>query len=408
LNAPLAYASAVLRHFYSAAWPFRLQFFLLFFSILPLFLSRSIIFPIGFDTFRLYRDQSRDVYLAIFSTKYTYQTRLINLTNYLYSHPAIPGRIHPHVFVPPDVLPPEIPAPIHVVQSDADKGIGLCRREESAYRRFLNSTDIGWLYRAIDDTWIMPDNLLDFVDELVSFIDPMTDIVIKASKNYRGYFRCAPWLDGGLGWLVSRAAVMHILEYSFAELCGQVYFNQDDTTTGLIACHTFPDHRAWNCWRLPGNPYYSEAGFPQMDTNAAPCPDGDVWPIQKLIAVHVHDSRWAEEAVRGARDAPPDLAYWADGGQFRICRGDPAAMAIATDWETLRRWTPIVKFQKGGQMMSWDLTSEPGPVACRQCTGMHRDPEMPEDVRIALWNASGWPGYYGSVSRADVAHLNVT
>jgi hypothetical protein len=56
----------------------------------------------------------REVYLAIMSTNYSYSS-LISLTNYLYSHPAIPILIHPEIFIPPGPQPPPLPAPAHTI-----------------------------------------------------------------------------------------------------------------------------------------------------------------------------------------------------------------------------------------------------------------------------------------------------
>jgi hypothetical protein len=52
-------------------------------------------------------------------------------------------------------------------------------------------------------------------------------------------------MDGGIGWLLSRAAVMYVLQYDFVHVCRSHFLHQDDISMGLIACHTFPDHRFW-------------------------------------------------------------------------------------------------------------------------------------------------------------------
>jgi hypothetical protein len=97
--------------------------------------------------------------------------------------------------------------------------LGLCKREILSYRIFLRDASVGWFYRAVDDTRISPDNLIEFLNELIEIINPLTDIVIKAYANFRFVFGCAPWLDGGIGWLLSRAAVKHILGYVYLRMC---------------------------------------------------------------------------------------------------------------------------------------------------------------------------------------------
>jgi hypothetical protein len=106
-----------------------------------------------------------------------------------------------------------MPIPVTVVQSPANKLIGLCIREDAAMRHFLNATKSVWFYRGIDDTSVHPENLHDLIEDLISIVDPMIHIVIKACTIYHSLYSCASWPDSGIGWLLSRAAVMHVLEY---------------------------------------------------------------------------------------------------------------------------------------------------------------------------------------------------
>jgi hypothetical protein len=288
-----------------------------------------------------------------------------------------------------------MPVPVTIIESTADKFIGLCMREDAAMRGYLNETNSGWFYRGIDDTWIHPENLRDFIDDLVSFINPMIHIVIKSCKTYHDNYHCAPWLDGGTGWLLSHAAVMHVLEYNFTHVCRFLGFRQDDISMGLIACHTFPDHRFWHSWRLPGNPFYLNHRWPVITEHLPVCPDDYVWPLRRLIALHVQEKIVIKETIRNAIHISPDLAYYTTHkGAWDLCRGNATALATLTGREELRKWTPALRFLKGGQRIPWSKSSKNGPIACAQCTGLRHQMPSSESMRLRLWNRTGWVDFY--------------
>jgi hypothetical protein len=238
----------------------------------------------------------------------------------------------------------------------------------SAYHIFLNETSANWFYRAIDDTWVSPENLVEFTGELSAFIDPASDIVIKGSKSRHQIWDCVPWLDGGIGFLLSRAAVRHILLYDFLHVCTTVYMSQDDTATGLIACHTFPDHRYWDSPRFPANPYTSsETEVENWDGVSRKCTGRNIWPIRKAVARHTAGRKVLEDDAIRLNTAPPDLAFEAAPPRvWRVCRGEKGVLKEMTGVEELRRWTPVVKFVEGGQEIPWN---ERFPEACSQCRG---------------------------------------
>jgi hypothetical protein len=125
--------------------------------------------------------------------------RLRHLTTFLYSNPSAPSNIWPIVVIPTGKSPRRLPSPILKVPTEPDKFIGLCEREVTAMTFFLSQTNDGWFFKANDDTWISPDNLLDLVNDLVKFISRFSHIVVMACKNFRAGFGCPPWFDGGIG-----------------------------------------------------------------------------------------------------------------------------------------------------------------------------------------------------------------
>jgi hypothetical protein len=287
-----------------------------------------------------------------------------------------------------------MPVPVIVIESAINARVGLCIREDVAMRLFLNQTGNGWFYRAIDDTWIHPENLREFVEDLLEVINPMIHIVIKACKTYHQEYHCGPWMDGGIGWLLSRAAVMHTLEYNFIRLCGSLFVYQDDVSMGMIACHTFPDHRFWHSWRMPGNPFYHTGQWPIIRDDLPACPNSGVWPLWRLVALHSQDNKAIWDAVRNATFTERNLAYTVDRQTWRLCRGNASAMAASTGKEELRKWTPVLLFRKGGQQIPWVTRSRTGPKACAQCTGLSQTMQESEEKRIALWNQTGWKDFY--------------
>jgi hypothetical protein len=198
--------------------------------------------------------------------------------------------------------------------------------------------------------------------------------------------------------LLSHAAIMHILEYNFTHVCRSFGLKQDDVSMGLIACHTFPDHRFWHSWRLPGNPFYLNRRWPIIKESFPPCPDNYVWPLQRLIALHVQDNAMIKETIWNISHISPDLAYYtAHNGIWELCRGNVTAFVALTGREELRRWTPALRFRKGGQRIPWLDGSKNAPIACAQCTEMRQRTQYSEHVRIALWNRTGWANFYNLI-----------
>jgi hypothetical protein len=62
--------------------------------------------------------------------------------------------------------------------------MGQCCRQDVAFRDFLNGKH-RWFFRAGDDTFVNPENLLSFVAQLERFVDTDVDIVMEAAANYQ-------------------------------------------------------------------------------------------------------------------------------------------------------------------------------------------------------------------------------
>jgi hypothetical protein len=270
-------------------------------------------------------------------------------------------------------------------------------RVYESYQFFLHETNASWYHRAIDDTWINPDNIFEVIDNFETFLDPNTDIVMKGCKTRNFDYACGPWLDGGAGWLMSRAGVMHAVSYDYRRLCRTVYRQQDDTLNGLVFCHTFPDARYWDFPLLTGHPFYggqSDDYAANLSLVTARCSGGALFPIRKLIAFHTSGHPILIALVRNISTAPLDLAFESIGRTFQMCRTPKERLVGVGTLEWLKRWTPIVKYRKGGENISWAVSQYTGTAECRQCVGLMEWEGTLEPSRLEAWNRTGWQKYY--------------
>jgi hypothetical protein len=127
----------------------------------------------------------------ILSSSQTF-SRLEPYLDFLLSNPSVPSEIQPEIIVPTGQLPKPFKVPVRAVSGMPDANVGLCEREFAGFHFFLNTTALPWFYRAIDDTWILPGNLIELVDDLEKFVNPYQDIVVKGSKSRHLVHNCAP------------------------------------------------------------------------------------------------------------------------------------------------------------------------------------------------------------------------
>jgi hypothetical protein len=337
---------------------------------------------------------ANQIFLAIFTTNYTFD-RLTALVAYLHSRPHVPSPVFPMVFYPQEnaTLPP-LPFPSLCVPSHADAYIGLCVRETASLEFFVRNTTANWYFRAMDDTWVSPENMVSFVSGLSQAVSPATDIVIKASKTRNERYKCQPWFDGGVGWLLSRAGAQHVLEYNFVNVCRHAPLRHDDISMGLIAYHTFPDHRFWDSPFLPGNPYFRRYWSPPTPSQA-PVPNCEaefVWPVSRVVAIHTQGRPWLQAELANATKMPSDIAYELLPGKWGICRMTRVQVERFEDRSDAKKWTLPLKFAKGDRGMR---VSKVPPLGCSQCVDLGQTETQSEEYRIGKWRDSHWSGFPG-------------
>jgi hypothetical protein len=112
--------------------------------------------------------------------------------------------------------------------------------------------------------------------------------------------------------------------------------------------------------------------------------------------MHTSGEEALQAFLRSAREVPSDIAFEWHSQIWRLCRGNSKELMALTNLQNLRKWTPIVKFVKGGQVIPWDL--EPNmkaPFDCTQCIGISNISDADEKNRFINWTMSGWKGYHG-------------
>jgi hypothetical protein len=121
--------------------------------------------------------------------------------------------------------------------------------------RFFLKGEINWFLRAIDDSWFNPDNLYRFVEQLESFLDPYSHVIIKSQDCPTIIERWdMSYMQGGAPILMSRAAVRHIAS-TFSSVCGSSQWPADDAALTLIVNRTFISSSAWGDVRFVSEPW---------------------------------------------------------------------------------------------------------------------------------------------------------
>jgi hypothetical protein len=156
---------------------------------------------------------------------------------------------------------------------------------------------------------------MDLIHQVAQLVNPITDLVIDPWKSRWVKHMCASWASGGQGWLMSRAAVHHVCEYDFAKTGSETALSQDDTTMGIILCHTFPDSRFWDSFRFPRDLLEHEGKF-SLDVHDVKisCSSDEIRPVRKLVAYHARGLSDLQTFVRKLKNLPENIAFeWIPG-----------------------------------------------------------------------------------------------
>jgi hypothetical protein len=184
------------------------------------------------------------VFVAIFSSNFTIG-RLILMENSILNKKLFDLSFLDALIIFPRGHGPAPGRTLSVVTPcQTDIRYGLCCRVDWAMRAFLEK-GMTWFLRAIDDSWFNPYNLYGLIQQLESFIDPHSHIVIKSHDDpvFNKRWNMA-FMQGGSPTLMSRAAVQHSLS-TFLGVCGDEHWPADDVALTLIANRSFQSATTW-------------------------------------------------------------------------------------------------------------------------------------------------------------------
>jgi hypothetical protein len=233
---------------------------------------------------------------------------------------------------------------------------GVCCRVTHAMRYFL-TTSRGWFLRAIDDSWFNPDNLYTLVQQLSTFLNPRKHVVMKGHAAPDFVLQWGRvYLQGGAPILLSRAAVIHVLQY-FPPICGLPFFPSDDTTFGLIANRSFPSLTDWGDvrWAATINSAQDTVFIRQWDSHVGSyfrsfnevCSQNAIYlkPLNKIIGVHtVNGIVQGRQIVEMAslNWFPQDLMFEYQYPQgYVLCRNKTEEIRLAS-MDYLKEVTPLL------------------------------------------------------------------
>jgi hypothetical protein len=297
------------------------------------------------------------LFVGIISSDFTI-SRLTQMSQLLLTHPLFNSTLFSAaIFFPLHHGAFHSDFPSIITNCSSSVCSGICCRVTLSMRYFL-TTKSAWFLRAIDDSWFNPDNLYLFIRQLLTFINPHQHIVIKGHMSpdfLHNYGRA--YLHGGSPILMSRAAVIHALQY-FPETCGAPLYPADDTTFSLIVNRSFPKLLDWADVRFAGaldsatNSTFRKqwsmlvrshfVGFNQT------CSSNGVYrkPLKRIVGVHSLGGvlQWREIVELASLSWFPNdlLLEYRGEKEYELCVNKSEAERLASV-EYLKKVTPILK-----------------------------------------------------------------
>jgi hypothetical protein len=199
-----------------------------------------------------------------------------------------------------------------------------------------------WCFHATAGTWINPDNLLAYIRNLETFLNPTDHIIIKGGPSREP--RPFPVLDIGDGRLFSRAAALFLSSFNYTRLVELSPNGREDEAFTIAAQLTLGSSAAWSDSRFGDWTSLIRADLASdfrdfaVVCGARP---GLVFQVKNMIGIHTGGIMEVEQLFV-KRALPLDLAVEWNGTAFALCRGADAQGDL--DW--LKRVTPVVEREK--------------------------------------------------------------
>ncbi|EAX89151.1 hypothetical protein TVAG_409340 [Trichomonas vaginalis G3] len=189
----------------------------------------------------------------------------------------------------------------------------------TAAEYFLKNTTLDWYWTLTDDVFIDLNELDDLTSELDKKYDTNKDYVMQGNLLFEESF----YLQGGVGYIMSRKAVQHFLSigFQYLEMC---IWNDDMYGSYIYETMNIPDDQITNP-RLIGEPvhknkllllkiYSNHKKFP-ICPKQTPKFGGynGTYPIKMITAVHHNDIRYSRRfwiQLLKAKEANHNIRYY--------------------------------------------------------------------------------------------------
>jgi hypothetical protein len=211
-----------------------------------------------------------------------------------------------------------------------------------------------WYFRANDDSWINPSNLLSFIDQLELFVEPRTDIVFKGQAYM--YMVKPLMLQGGDGLLMSRAAAEFVASLGWENLTRQALHHQEDTAYSLAIFKALGEPSHWCDSRFTGatTGYRTQWIMPPVIRAHLPnrfssfdraCRSTMVLPLRTAVGMHTAGLPEFEELITLAHELPDRVAMEWNGRTYDLCVAEKGTVGRLQSLQRLVDMTPIVSGQ---------------------------------------------------------------
>ena len=173
-----------------------------------------------------------------------------------------------------------------------DTIFNLSCRVDSSYKSFLDDPEnknIGWLYRATDDSYINFENLYYYIINLNQNYDPTNDLIVRAHANFER--KSNYYIHGGPGYLMSREYVKYhfLTNLTLSRLQNYSKYRQDDTAESIIVRKIFSgSYKQWDEFYIEGFKCQN-CELTKNSNNILPkCPPNKrIGALNKIISFHM-------------------------------------------------------------------------------------------------------------------------
>jgi hypothetical protein len=193
--------------------------------------------------------------------------------------------------------------------------------------------------------------LIELLDQLETFVNPYWNLVFKG--NIFRYIKNSGFLEGGSGFLMSRAAVEFVVSLNLTALGFISFYQQEDTALTLPMFKSLNSVNDWLDFRFMGPTTGRRSAWIIPDVIKQHlssefrkfnemCTSQIVYPVRHAVAVHTVGEVEFEKLIISARKMPRTLAMQWNGKTYNLCQTDSDVLERLVSLERLRNHTSIV------------------------------------------------------------------